>query len=82
MNSRDRARDIGTRNFTSKGRNFDESSDEEEQEEYSIDPSVHLWKSIDFGTKKQTELSSRNVHKRGRKLHKYSHSLDAVSRPI
>ena len=80
MNSRDRARDIGTRNFTSKARDFDESSEEEEQEVYFIDPSVHLWQSIDFGTKKHTGLSSRNEHKRGRKLHKHSHSLEEVSK--
>ena len=51
--SRDRVRDIGTRNFTSHALDSDESS-EEDQEEYSIDPSVHLWKSIDFGTKRNT----------------------------
>jgi hypothetical protein len=50
--AKDRAKDIGKRNFTSQSYDFDNSSSEEEEpEEYSIDPSVHLWKSIDFRAK-------------------------------
>ena len=66
-------KDIGTRNFTAQKQDYDESSDEEaENVEYFIDPSVHLWKSINFVSKLSTSQSLLNEVEEinGRKKHR------------
>ena len=63
-----KVREIAKRNYAARSFDDDGSSDEEEDEgeRYSIDPSVELWKAIDFGTKKSQQGAAKGNNAKGK----------------
>ena len=60
--------EIAKRNYVARNFDDDGSSDEDEDEgeRYSIDPSVELWKAIDFGTKKSQQGTAKGNNNKGK----------------